>query len=330
MIWHIERFREITKDEGVLSAIRAVFRHIHLRLYKITGLREFIRLRLLVGGGSTISKAMYVKLYTPFLEKRIGSGVDVMKEDWDNLILLDAYRADYFRKYSSLEGELSTVVSKGDTSIQFVANNFQDEECHDTVVVTSNLWYQKCPEVDESTFFKLINPVGTENRTKTNPELVTEAALNAIEQFPNKRLIVHYMSPHTPHMGETADRIRNEFSEDYSRGMFYLYKRGEISKETLEQSYLETIRIIEDEVQELVKSLDGKTVVSSDHGENLGEVQHGMMHVGHGHPTPECRYVPWLEMENSERREITEDPPIGFDTMDEDAVEERLVALGYK
>jgi hypothetical protein len=70
--------------------------------------------------------------------------------------------------------------------------------------------------------------------------------------------------------------------------------------------------------------------VSADHGENLGEVQHGMVQLKHGNPTPECRLVPWLEMNYSERREIVEEPPIGYETIDDDAIEERLTALGYK
>jgi len=55
-----------------------------------------------------------------------------------------------------------------------------------------------------------------------------------------------------------------------------------------------------------------------------------MTQLGHGNPTPECRYVPWLEMEYEERREISESQPNGFDTVDKDIIDERLGALGYK
>ena len=288
---------------------------------------EFIRYQLLIGGRSTLFWALYVNIYQPILEKKIGSGVDIMDEDWDNLIILDAYRADSFKEHSQLQGQYKDVVSRGNHSHEFVAKNFQDEEYHDTVVVTSNVWYEKCPYINEETFHSLINPVGIDNRSKTNPEKVTEAALEAIEEFPNKRLIIHYMSPHAPFMGETA----NKFETDGPwQGMYERYRRGEIPKEVVEQSYIETIRIIEDEVQGLTRELDGKTVVTSDHGENLGEVQHGMELIDHGNPSPECRYVPWLEMEYNRRKKTTKDSPIGFDSLEEDTIEQRLKHLGYK
>jgi hypothetical protein len=251
-----------------------------------------------------------------------------MDEDWDNLILLDAYRADYFKEHSLLEGDFSTVVSKANWSLEFILNNFQESEYHDTVVITANENYTLSSKVDESTFYTLSN-VGDVDREK-RIENVTEAALDAIEAYPNKRLIIHYMQPHIPHMGETSNQVRNDYWDESFPGMFELFRRGEISKDQLEQSYIDTIRMIESEIQELIKKLDGKTVISSDHGENLGEVQHGMTQTGHGNPTPECRYVPWLEMDYDTRREITEDNPIGFDTVDDHAVEERLSALGYK
>jgi len=154
-------------------------------------------------------------------------------------------------------------------------------------------------------------------------------AIDAHEEFPNKRLIVHYMKPHAPHLGETSNELRDEFGDVYP-GIFMLYRSGVISKQTLRESYVETIELVEPRVRSLLEELDGKSVVSSDHGENLGERRHGLTQVGHGNPTPECYRIPWLEVEYTDRREITETPPTEFDRADEEAIEESLSALGYK
>lgn len=328
MISHIDRFKQIMANEGVRQAISSSIEYIIDDIYEKSGIRDFIRGQLVISP-ATISHTLYVKMYKPVLDAKIGKGIDIMSQDWDNLIILDAYRADYFREYSSLDGELSTVVSKGNWSLEFIIENFQGREFHDTVVVTANENYQLYSKIDESTFHTLINVGEAENRMERMKK-VTEAALDAAEKYPNKRLLIHYMQPHVPHLGETANGVRDDYWDDSFPGMFELYRRGIIAKETLERSYLDTIRIVESEIQNLLENLEGKTVVSSDHGENLGEVQHGMRQTGHGNPTPECRYVPWLELDYDERKEVSEDPPIGFDTVDEQAVQERLAALGYK
>ncbi|WP_142979681.1 hypothetical protein [Halonotius terrestris] len=249
-----------------------------------------------------------------------------MDKDWDNLIILDSYRADYFRKHSCISGKLSTFTSKGTWSLEFIVNNFQNFEFHDTVVVTSNPYYQRYSKLGEGTFHSIIycpNTGGIKSFDK-----LSKKALETNEEFPNKRIIIHYMKPHTPHIGETSEKLRNKFGDAYP-GMFLLYRSGVISKGTLEQSYIDTIDMIEPKVQKVLKELDGKSVVSADHGENLGEKRHGLTQVGHGNPTQECYRVPWLETEYTERRRIRTDPPVESTLIDEEIVEENLRALGY-
>lgn len=250
-----------------------------------------------------------------------------MDKNWDNLILLDSYRADYFEEYSSISGELSTISSKGTWSLEFIVNNFQGSEFHDTIVVTSNPYYKRYSKLSQDTFYSIIYCEKTEGIQSFDD--VSKKAIEMNEKYPDKRLIIHYMKPHAPHIGETSDRLRDEYSDVYP-GMFMLYRSGVIQKHVLEQSYIDTISIIEPKVQEVLNKIDGKSVVSADHGENLGEKHHGLTQVGHGNPTPECYRVPWLEIECSERREVVEDPPIKSASVDEEVIERNLRALGYK
>lgn len=317
----LHRIKQRVAKKGVYWALFSTYRYLANNKKKL--LNDFVRSKLLVGG-HTLSHAMYTKVYQMFLNKKLGRGVEVMQEDWDNLILLDAYRYDYFQKYSTLDGALHSKISKGNWSLEFICKNFSGNQYHDTILVTANPNYQNYSKLDEGTFFTIINVVDDK------PDAVTEEALAAVDQYQNKRIILHYMLPHAPFRGQVANQVKYGLDGEISNNMFSLYRRGLISKQTLERAYIESIEQIENEVKNLLQNLDGKTVVSSDHGENLGEIQHGMMQLGHGNPTTECRIVPWLEMDYDERRNVIEDDPIGINPVDNDIIGERLAALGYK
>jgi len=46
--------------------------------------------------------------------------IDVMSEDWDNLVLLDAARFDYFEDLNTIDGSLRKEVSHGKKSWEFI------------------------------------------------------------------------------------------------------------------------------------------------------------------------------------------------------------------
>jgi len=276
-------------------------------------------------------------------ERKYGSGLDVMEAEWDNLILLDACRYDYFEQYTSFEGELSRVVSKGRGSWEFIRENFVGRELHDTVYVTANPHAER---IGQDVFFTVENvldkwdpDIGT-----VPPESMTAAAIEAQETYPDKRLIVHYMQPHTPHLGEIAQNletkyVQNQYAQPSDKSgsekqaeetkIFQVYKDNQITTAELRESYRETLSIVEPHVKDLVEELRGKTVISADHGENLGETQFGMRLTGHGPNSKEVRFVPWMELPYEERKTVTKESPIGFQYLEDAYVEERLADLGY-
>lgn len=276
-------------------------------------------------------------------ERKYGSGLDVSEEDWDNLILLDCARYDFFEEYTSFEGDLSRVVSKGRGSWEFIRENFVGRELHDTVYVTAN----PHPERLEQDVFYTVETVLDRWDPETGtvpPEAVTEAAIEAQETYPDKRLIIHYMQPHTPHLGEIAQNLDMDnqqpgFDKFAGRDgierrkegekIFNFFEDGHISRETLRESYRENLELVEPHVKELLKELRGKTVISADHGENLGETRFGITITAHGSQSKEVRFVPWLEVPYEERKTVTEESPIGFQYLEEEYVEDRLADLGY-
>ena len=68
------------------------------------------------------------KIHSLIFQHRYGPGIDVMDQDWDNLIILDACRYDYFKKQIEIEGELEPVTSKGAHSSEFIQKNFFGEK----------------------------------------------------------------------------------------------------------------------------------------------------------------------------------------------------------
>jgi hypothetical protein len=307
---------EIVRSDGLIPLLSKVPHHFHWRIVK--ALEPAVKWRF---------------------EKKYGSGLDVMNEDWDNLILLDACRYDYFKKYTSFEGDLSRVVSKGRGSHEFMRKNYVGKELHDTVYVTAN---PHAEHIEQDVFFTIETVLDKwdPKMGTVPPGCVTEAAIEAQEKYPDKRLIIHYMQPHTPHLGEIAQDLETKYTlnetanpagdtEVEEKKIFEYYRDNQITTAELRESYRETLSIVELHVKDLIEELYGKTVISSDHGENLGETQFGMRLTGHGPNSKEVRFVPWLELPYEERKTTKKEPPIGFQYLEDKYVEDRLADLGY-
>jgi len=269
-----------------------------------------------------------------------------MEEDWDNLLILDACRFDYFDQYNTIEGDLRKVISKGGHSAQFLTENFAGGEFHDTVLVTANPFVEM---LSEDVFYKVyyaeLFEQWDEELNTIPPEAVVEATVEMNERHPNKRLISHFMQPHTPYIGPTGRDLyeryefgvfnpnigENEEFETPERTIPEAVRNGPITEEELKRAYTENVEISIEHARELVDELDGKSVITADHGEMLGERMFLYKEYGHtGYVyTPELRMVPWLTVESESRRDTVEGDPQGFDTLDDKVRESRLSALGY-
>ena len=164
---------------------------------------------------------------------------------------------------------------------------------------------------------------------EVHPEYVTKAAIKTHKRYPNKRVIVHYMQPHIPHIGDTSEKYKAKIGEDFTH-MFDLFRNGTVSKEELEDSYAETIETVEVEVERLIENIDGKIVITSDHGEDLGENKYGEIMTQHNNETRGCKIVPWLELSSDQRRKVIAETPSNTETYDKNQLESHLADLGYK
>jgi hypothetical protein len=266
-------------------------------------------------------------------ERKYGQGIDIIEEDWDNLIILDACRYDIFKQHTRFEGELKKVVSAGYNSWSFQSANFVNRDLSDTIYITANPF---SPRIPEKTFFKMISLLEDWNVEvgATLPQAVNSKALEMMVEYPNKRLIIHYMQPHDPHIGDYEHEFEQEGRDGPNKRkegitVFEATRTGVINHEELRKSYIANLEYVEAEIESLIKKLPGKTVITADHGENLGDRVFGIRFYSHRFHTPQCRLVPWLELDYESRKKIIPDDPVADVRPGQNTIDRRLRDLGY-
>jgi hypothetical protein len=272
----------------------------------------------------------------------------VINYDWDNLIILDACRYDYFREESEITGELNPTVTRGGGTVSFLRKNFYEKQLHNTIYISANPQTEKLPS---NTFFllsKLYYDEWNHELETVLPDRVTQITKSIEEDYPNKRYIIHFMQPHEPFLGKVADRWRKKYdlrgitsnhtpTERRTEGTkaANLAHQNKISIREFRQGYRETLQKTLNHVSNLVSSLTGKTVITSDHGEMLGEKLFPFSTRKWGHSSYlNCRYnrvVPWLVIDSEQRRDISHDAPIEAKNVDgkRKIINDRLESLGY-
>lgn len=280
---------------------------------------------------------LYFDLHRQYIDTT--DRVDFFEEDWDNLLLLDACRYDTFADVSDLPGSLKSRHTKSSSTIEFLSRYLDGRELTDTVYVTANPQHYRKSErefisVEFHDVVEIWQEDGWDETHRTvRPETVADAAERAAEKYPNKRLLVHYLQPHYPYLGPTGQEHFDNDSLDF----FNRVMNGDvdIETETLRRAYRENLEVALPSVERLFESLQGKTVVSADHGEMFGERSFPLPMREYGHPsgihTEELTKVPWHVHDEGPRKEITGGEATSTDQDDvaTEVVEERLRDLGY-
>ena len=269
-------------------------------------------------------------------------GIKITDEDWDILLILDACRSDMFFRCCSIEGELSTKTSRGSNTKEFLSGNFRNETLLDTVYTTANPQFHKHKSYVNAEFYRTYNIWNSDLWDETigtvHPSDVTDIAKRKIEEHSNKRHIVHYLQPHYPFIGTELEEIGRDILEPESEGsdIWGLQMRGKINlpKERINRAYYKNLKLALDAIENLINDISGKIVITSDHGNIVGERSRPIPIKEWGHPSgiyiPELVEVPWLVTEKGERPEIVagESTQVQED-IDNEVVEDRLKDLGY-
>jgi hypothetical protein len=275
------------------------------------------------------------QLYEKYLLNH--SGENFMENDWDNLILLDSCRYDVFQDVNSIPGKFRIATSPAAKSREFYQHHFEGKTFEDTVIITAN------PHIGfiKSEVHNFVPLWETEywdhELNTTHPKDVVDKALELNEQYPNKRLFIHFVQPHVPFIGPKGREIDHqgmgggELLNGRQRELDSVWNRvirGKLDHDEVWDAYVENLEMTMPHIEQLVDKLHGKSVISADHGQAFGE----WGQYGHGSWVEPVYNVPWFEVESDDRKTITKGEETVSTYMldsDEEEITARLQDLGY-
>lgn len=270
----------------------------------------------------------------------------VLDKDWNILIILDACRVDLLEEVADEYDFISdpphnTIYSASSYSKGWMENNFTGDisekynnKMKDTIYISGNPFTEEVFNGDE--FFELdqVWKYGWDDeKGYMPPNIITDRAIKKFRDTENKNMIVHYMQPHAPFIGENnlgyhinSNHFGDTKSNIKDRTPWELYRDGEITKPELWGSYKNTLRVVLDSLEILLESVDSDDVIiSADHANGIGEK--GI----YGHPrkipVSAVREVPWVKTKATNNNEYT---PQSYDEKDSFNKNDQLEALGYK
>ena len=277
-------------------------------------------------------------------------GLDYMSQDWDNLLILDATRADMFEELfdTSQFDSYRRVDSVGCSSPEWMRKTFDDRSFPDTVFVSANPWISKIApnsfhhvenlwttvnEVDEKELQDAVTLQDVDTNNDTIPaSALTDVALDIAEEYPNKRLIVHYFQPHAPCIGlpDGSEKDEEDVNKDVHPGR--TLKNGVVSRDEVWNQYLDNLSYAYYHAKRFNDNVNGKTVYTADHGEMFGEWCLPVPIRGYGHPSslrhPKLTTVPWAVSDGERRKIVSGD--INEHDADRSDIDDRLRNLGYR
>jgi len=220
--------------------------------------------------------------------------------EWDNLFILDACRHDLFEECFSKNSKRVTL---GSSSADYVARTYSEGDYSDVVYVSGNPHTSKekfreltgrDPEKVFHEVFQTWDTDWVEGEGRPSTEAIIRDAKTARKLFPDKKLVVHFMKPHHPFTDYSFDGFNKELDGSYENSVWAYAERGELDWSRVWDAYEATLKQIKPIVEDLGRELDGKSVITSDHGNLVGE--NGMGHHPANRTEKPLREVPWVEL----------------------------------
>lgn len=216
---------------------------------------------------------------------------NVLDKKWDRLIILDACRYDV---YSDLFPEAKKIISVGSHTREFLENTFRKIPKTKLIYVSFNphIHPLKLKKILKHPINKYFEDLFTLDNYENpiEPENTFKEALKAERIYPDKKKIIHFMQPHEPYL-----HLENKWGVKE-------VLRGKKTKEELKEAYLKNLREVLKYVEKLKEKLNGKIVITADHGEFLGE--YNMYNHPYGIKAKEVREVPWHVSTSKEHQGI--------------------------
>ena len=226
--------------------------------------------------------------------------------DWKTLIILDACRFDYFKETVSEEEynfAYEPVWSAGSDTGRWYENTWYDRSYKNTVLVSdSPVPWRKDWQKHHEKFHKSY-PLWKERGQTLNTFLPLKDVILKANKLKvlhkNKRMLIHLIPPHLPYYTDKAmNWLIKQFGETtlgdgrlYNNVQTYGVEHG---WGKLKQYYKDNIKAA---LNEILKHNWGiNTVITSDHGELIGENNRYTHSLGYLSESPVLRTVPWVTL----------------------------------
>lgn len=224
-------------------------------------------------------------------------GFNVLDEDWDMLIILDACRYDAFEMmvpHLPFEGAFEKKLSRSSNTPKFLKRNFENRSCGDILYITANPWVGRLPFYDSNKkFFDVVNVWKKQWNKKYGTcmaKSVNKEVIKYRERYPDIQMIVHYIQPHHPFVGKTklywgSEKVERIGEDD-------VWNHPEIRR-----AWIDNLLYVLKYAIPIVNRYDEKIVITADHGDSF---RFG------GHPpdlpAKELVEVPWYVIDKRTKR----------------------------
>jgi hypothetical protein len=286
--------------------------------------------------------------------------------DWDVCLVLDACRWDLWQEVAGnlrytaelwreakqfpLARNADSRWSVGSASPEWMSQTFADEyvdEISRTAYVTANPFSGKDGSshtyVDSEVFPLASQPFArldevwrdswpmSDGLPTVNPATLTERGFHAYHHANAERVVCHYMQPHIPFKTQPKwieGWDLAEFGSGGGRGkdIWLQLRDRELSRDEVWDAYAANLEWVLTEVQRWYEQTDARILITSDHGNSLGE--YGQWSHPPGSANPYLRKVPWVLVDGVGDNDVPKQaPPEETVTAD---VSDRLDALGYR
>jgi len=246
----------------------------------------------------------------------------VVDEDWQTLFVIDGCRADLFEETVDTEGfnEYRQINSGVSATPEWIDLQFHGAAHSDIIYITGN------PVVSENvptSFYRFEEPWREhfdEDVQTVRPEPIAQYVREIRDEHPDKRIVAHFNQPHYPFITRPDLQFKGRNRDETN--VWAALRAGLVEKDDVWDAYTENLEAVMDVVQPLAEELDEQTVITSDHGNLVGERIWPVPLRQWGHPIgirhPNVTTVPWAVIGEGVTERV------------EDAVGEQLKALGYR